>query len=199
MDGTYRYPVPMWDAQRAVRYVRSNAAQFNINPNYIGVFGFSAGGHLAATIALHSDQNFGLTNQDSLDRTNAQVAFLGLGYPVISMSAKDFAASDARTYLLRGYTGDQLAQLRKFLSANRNVHSNSPPTFIFASYDDQRIDPENSLLFIKALREAGVPYESHMFQHGKHGAGLAEDNPEEGVWPKLFGQWLSRMRFTSNS
>ena len=189
----------MWDAQRAVRYVRSNAARFNINPNHIGLFGFSAGGHLAATIALHPTQSFDLTNSDGLDRTNAQIAFLGLGYPVISMSADNFAASASRTYLLRGYTGDQLAQLRDFLSADENVRPNSPPTFIFASYDDKIINPQNSLLFINALQQAGVSYESHMFQHGTHGSGLAEDESEESVWPGLFGQWLSRMEFTSNS
>lgn len=82
---TYRYPVPMWDAQRTVRKVRANAAQYGIDPSKIGVFGFPAGGHRASTMAIHFDTSFGDTAQDSVDSTDPRPDFMGLGYPVISM------------------------------------------------------------------------------------------------------------------
>jgi acetyl esterase/lipase len=191
-DGTYRYPVPMWDAQRAIRYVRSNAAHFNINPNHVGVFGFSAGGHLASTIALHSDQNFGLKNTDSLDQINARPMFLGIGYPVISMDPKH--SPNSLKHLLHGYSGKERTHLENFLSGQKNVGPNTPPTFIFTSLDDQQISPQNSLLFIKALDSAHIPHEAQVFKHGHHGVGLAENEPEEKVWPKLFGKWLKTMK-----
>ena len=90
-NGTYRYPVPMWDAQRAVRFVRANAAEYGISPEHIGVFGFSAGGHLASTIAIHFDTSFGLPVEDGLDSTDARPDFMGLGYPVISMDPNQYA------------------------------------------------------------------------------------------------------------
>jgi acetyl esterase/lipase len=146
----------MWDGQRAVRYVRYNAARFNINPNRVGIFGFSAGGHLASTIALHPDYNFGLLNQDNLDTTNARPNFLGLGYPVISMDPQQYASHASWKHLLYGYTGDELISLENFLSGQKQVNSNTPPTFLFESVDDQRISSQNSLLFVKALQDAGV-------------------------------------------
>jgi acetyl esterase/lipase len=198
-DGTYRYPVPMWDGQRALRYVRANAAQFNINPNHVGVFGFSAGGHLASTIALHSDKNFGLSSQDYLDITNARPNFLGLGYPVISMDPQQYASPSSRKHLLYGYDGNELTRLQNFLSGQKNVGPTTPPTFIFESIDDARISSQNSVLFIQALKNAGIPYEAHLFKHGKHGDGLAEDEPEESVWPALFHTWLINMKFISSA
>ncbi|CAF1376276.1 unnamed protein product [Adineta steineri] len=196
-DGTYRYPVPMWDGQRALRYVRYNAAQFKINPDQIGLFGFSAGGHLASTIALHSNQNFNLTDQDDLDSTNARPNFLGLGYPVISMDPQQYASNASRKHLLFGYTGDELTSLENYLSGQKHVTKNIPPIFIFESVDDKQISSQNSVLFIKALEDAGISYEAHMFEQGKHGAGLAEDEQAESIWPTLFHNWLIERNYIS--
>jgi len=187
----------MWDGQRAVRHVRYNAARFNINPNRVGIFGFSAGGHLAATIALHPDYNFDLLNQDNLDTTNARPNFLGLGYPVISMDPQQYASHASWKHLLYGYTGNELINLENFLSGQKQVNSNTPPTFLFESIDDQRISSQNSLLFVKALQDAGVPHKALLFEYGKHGVGLAKYEPAEHVWPELFYNWLIERKIIS--
>jgi acetyl esterase/lipase len=197
-DGTYRYPVPMWDGQRALRYVRYNAAQFNINPNRIGIFGFSAGGHLASTIALHFDQNFNLPNQDDLDKTDARPDFLGLGYPVISMDPYQYASYSSLKHLLYGYTGNELKYLENFLSGQKHVISNTPPTFIFESLDDRRICAQNSVLFVEALQNAGIPYKALIVEHGRHGVGLAKHQPAERIWPMLFYNWLVEQKIISD-
>lgn len=189
-NGTYRYPVPMWDAQRAVRLIRANAAQYGIDPSKIGVFGFSAGGHLASTIAIHFDTSFGLTPEDSVDSTDARPDFLGLGYPVISMDPNQYASPNSLAHLLSGYTGTELAQLETYLSGQKQANSTTPPAFLFESWDDMRISSQNSSLFYEALNTAKVPSEAHIFQKGLHGDGLATGQQEEHTWPRLFRKWL---------
>jgi acetyl esterase/lipase len=189
-DGTYRYPVPMWDGQRALRLIRYYAHEYGIDPNRIGVFGFSAGGHLAAMLAVHAASNFELPQQDAVDTTNGRPDFLGLGYPVISMDPGEFAARSSRSHLLSGYTGQELDHLQNYLSAQRSIPRDMPPVFLFESMDDRRISPQNSVLFERALQAANIPVEAHLFAHGIHGAGLATDIPEEQAWPALFRQWL---------
>jgi acetyl esterase/lipase len=190
-NGTYRYPVPMWDGQRAVRYVRFNAAEFDLDPARIGVFGFSAGGHLASTIAIHFASNFNLPNGDEIDQTDARPDFLGLGYPVISMDPNQFASHASLSHLLRGYSGSELAKLEDYLSGQKQVTAHTPPTFLFESFDDKVVNSQNSSLFYEALVTAGVPSESHIFEKGKHGVGLAQEEPYEHVWPTLFHHWLA--------
>jgi acetyl esterase/lipase len=189
----------MWDGQRALRYVRHNAARFNINPNRVGIFGFSAGGHLASTIALHFDQNFSLLIQDDVDKTDARPDFLGLGYPVISMDPHQYAAHSSLKHLLYGYTGNQLTNLESFLSGHKHVNSNTPPTFIFESIDDRQINAQNSVLFVMALQDAGIPFKALIFEHGKHGAGLAEHESTECLWPKSFRNWLVERKLISDA
>ncbi|WP_263385142.1 alpha/beta hydrolase [Granulicella arctica] len=189
-DGTYRYPVPMWDGQRALRYVRFNASQFGIDPTKIGAFGFSAGGHLASTVSIHFGSNFNLPTMDSVDQTDARPDFLGLGYPVISMDPNQFASSSSKKHLLFGYSGSTLSDLEQYLSGQKQVTAKTPPTFLFESFDDKIVDSQNSSLFYQALVAAGVPSEAHIFQTGTHGAGLATGDPVEGAWPELFRNWL---------
>jgi acetyl esterase/lipase len=191
-DGTYRYPVPMWDAQRAIRSVRFNAARYHVDPDQLGIFGFSAGGHLASTVAIHSGTSFDLPSADSIDATDARPDFLGLGYPVISMDPAQYASPTSLAHLLSGYTGTQLAQLEQFLSGQNEVDASSPPTFLFESQDDTRISPLNSTLFVDALNAAGVPNEAHIFSDGVHGDGLARGSGAEQLWPQLFGRWLEK-------
>ena len=189
-NGTYRYPVPMWDGQRAIRYVRTNAAQLGVKPDQVGVFGFSAGGHLASTIAIHYAVNFGLTPKDETDQADARPSFLGLGYPVISMDPRQYASPSSHRHLLDGYTGTELAQLEQYLSGQKQVDANTPPTFLFESYDDKVVHAQNSSLFYEALVTAGVPSEAHIFEHGVHGDGLATGEAAEHTWPELFHNWL---------
>jgi acetyl esterase/lipase len=180
----------MWDAQRAVRWVRFNAKRYSINPNAIGVFGFSAGGHLASTVAIHFDTSFGLPPGDPIDSVDARVDFLGLGYPVISMDPREFASVNSLHHLLSGYTGPELTQLEQYLSGQKQVNKATPPTFLFESWDDKQISSQNSTMFCESLNTAGVPFECHIFQKGLHGDGLARGQAAEGEWPRLFREWL---------
>jgi acetyl esterase/lipase len=194
-NGDYRYPIPMWDAQRAVKLVRYRAAQYGIDPGRIGVFGFSAGGHLASTITLHAATDFGLTNHDAIDATSARPSFLGLGYPVISMLPAQFASTNSLSHLLYGYGGKELDHLEHYLSGQLNVTPRTPSVFLFESMDDKQISPENAVLFAQALRESQIPADVHLFAHGVHGAGLAEGIPEEDAWPDMFAQWLGKLGY----
>jgi acetyl esterase/lipase len=189
-NGTYRYPVPMWDAQRAIRYVRANAAQYGIAQDRVGVFGFSAGGHLASTVAIHFASSFDLPDPDSLDATDARPDFVGLGYPVISMDPNQYASLNSLHHLLFGYTGADLNQLEHYLSGQDQVNQTTPPTFLFESQDDAQISSQNSTLFAEALNSAGVLSEVHIFATGLHGDGLARGQIAEHVWPHLFRNWL---------
>lgn len=194
-DGTYRYPVPMWDGQRAVKLIRYRAHEYGIDPSCVGVFGFSAGGHLAAMLALHSASDFDLPQRDGVDKVNGRPDFLGLGYPVISMDPAQFAAVSSRSHLLYGYHGQELDRLQTYLSGQKSIPEDMPPVFLFESLDDLRISPQNSVLFVRALQSANIPVVAHLFPHGIHGAGLATNIPDEQVWPSLFHQWLVSQGF----
>ncbi|MFT4112608.1 alpha/beta hydrolase [Silvibacterium sp.] len=190
-NGLYRYPIPMWDGQRAIRLLRAQAAQFGIDPNHIAVFGFSAGGHLASTLALHPRESFGASVTDEIDRAPADVNLLGLGYPVISMNPAAVPPSGSYKHLLFGFEGRELMDLQHRLSGEENVTPALPPVFLFESMDDRRISPQNSVLFADALRRARVPAEVHLFQHGEHGSGLSIGVPEEDAWPGMFLAWIT--------
>lgn len=195
-DGAgYRYPVPMWDGQRAVKLLRARADQYGIDPARIGVFGFSAGGHLASMLANHADDDFGLPRRDAVDDASGRPDLLALGYPVISMDPAQYASPSSHKHLLQGYRGDELARLENYLSAQKTVTARTPPVFLFESLDDQRISAQNSVLFAAALTAAAVPAQVQLFRHGVHGAGLAEDVPEESAWPALFATWLTARQF----
>ncbi|MEE3625050.1 alpha/beta hydrolase [Nitrospirillum sp. BR 11752] len=194
-DGTYRYPVPLWDGRRAVRLVRARAPHYGIDPRRIGIFGFSAGGHLASVIAFRPGDDFGLSRRDATDDVDDGVAVLGLGYPVITMDAGDAPASASARHLLSGYRGAERAALERRLSAQNLVGPHAPPVFLFDGLDDQRVSPENSRLLARSLQAAGVPAAVYWFDHGPHGAGLATGVPGESAWPDLFQQWLRERGF----
>ena len=196
-DDAYRYPVPMWDGQRAVKLIRSRASRFAIDPERLALFGFSAGGHLASTLTLHSATDFGLPGHDEVDRQNSRPNLLGLGYPVISMDPAAVPPSGSYRNLLRGFTGPELKHFQNYLSGEKNVTDRTPPVFLFESRDDAVISPENSVLFVGALKAHGIPVDAHIFAHGKHGCGLAADEPEESAWPTMFGRWLTEQQFLS--
>jgi acetyl esterase/lipase len=193
-DGSYRYPVPMWDGQRALKLVRTRARDFGIAPERVGLFGFSAGGHLATTLTLHSATDFNLPVHDRIDAADGRPNLLGLGYPVISMDPAQFAATSSHNHLLYGYTGPALDHLQDYLSGQDHITPHTSPIFLFESLDDQRISPQNSVIFVDALKRAGIPVEPHLFAHGVHGGGLAQGIPEEEAWPTFFAAWLKNQR-----
>jgi acetyl esterase/lipase len=186
----YHHPVELEDAQRAIRLVRSRAAQWNLDPKRIGILGFSAGGHLASTAATHFDSG-SASALDPIDRAGSRPDLAILVYPVISMQ-EPYAHVASRTNLLGA---DPDHELEKSLSNDLQVTPNTPPCFVVHTADDHTVPVENSLLFVMACRKNGVPVELHVFEHGPHGFGLGSGDPTLSTWPDLAAQWLRRHGF----
>jgi acetyl esterase/lipase len=181
----YRHPAPLLDAQRALRLVRARSGELAVDPGRVGIVGFSAGGHLASTAGTRFDAGRP-DAPDPVDRQGSRPDFMVLAYPVISFVAP-FAHKDSRTNLL-GESPDP-AQLEE-LSSERRVTPRTPPTFLFHTSEDTGVPVENSLAFYSALRENGVPAELHVFPKGRHGVGLAQNDPALAAWPQLCRDWL---------
>lgn len=183
-----RADLPLQDAQRAMRLLRGRAAEFGLDPARIGAIGFSAGGHVVASL-LTRDSDAVYAPVDALDAVRARPDFAGLVYPVISMLSPA-AHSGSRFYLLGPNPG--AAQLLA-ASPERHVPAGLPPTFLALAADDPVVDPLNSLQFFSALRAVHVPAELHVFEEGGHGFGirLVEDKPA-AAWPGLFLRWAAR-------
>lgn len=181
----YRHPVQLGDAQRAVRWVRSRAAEFGLRPDRIGLMGFSAGGHLAATAGTRFDEG-AADAPDAMDRVSSRPDFLILGYPVITFEPGVTHAGSVRNLL--GENPDPA--LIELLSNERHVTAATPPTFLFHTTADAAVRSENSVRFYLALKTAGVPAEMHIFENGPHGVGLALGDPALSVWPTLLTNWL---------
>jgi acetyl esterase/lipase len=181
----YHHPVPLLDAQRAIRYVRSHASEDAINPDRIGIMGFSAGGHLASTAGTHFD-NGNPDATDPIERASSRPDFIVLAYPVISMEP-----GITHTGSLHNLLGEQPNPvLENELSNETQVTPQTPPTFLFSTTNDETVPVMNSVLFYEALLRSGVPAELHIFEQGRHGSGLAQDNPQLRMWPILLQNWL---------
>jgi acetyl esterase/lipase len=181
----YHHPIELGDAQRAIRTVRADAARYGLAPDHIGMWGFSAGGHLAASAGTEFDPG-NPASADPIERESSRPDFLILAYPVITMQ-DPYVHGGSKKYLL----GDTPSQtLLDATSAELHVTKQTPPTFLFATTDDGTVPVMNSVMFYSALVKAGVPAELHLFQHGTHGAGLAAANPMLSVWPDLVLKWM---------
>jgi len=181
----YHHPVELGDAQRALRFVRFHAADYGVAPDKIGIWGFSAGGHLASTAGTHFDAgNAGAT--DPIDRLSSRPDFLILCYPVISFTTPYTHRGSLRNLL--GESPDP--QLVASLSNETQVTAQTPPTFLFHTDGDSGVPPENSVLFYLALRKAGVPAEMHIYERGPHGVGLALNDPILGSWSRRLAPWM---------
>ncbi|MGA3026229.1 MAG: alpha/beta hydrolase [Bryobacteraceae bacterium] len=181
----YHHPIELGDSQRAVRLVRTRAREFGIAADRIGIWGFSAGGHLASTAATHFDPG-NPAAPDPVDRAGSRPDFAILAYPVITMRAS-LTHMGSRTNLLGENPDPALVAL---LSNESQVTAATPPTFLFHTTDDNVVPVENSILFYEALRKAGVPAELHVFEHGPHGVGLAPRDATLSLWPALLANWL---------
>jgi acetyl esterase/lipase len=177
--------VELGDAQRAIRIVRARAREFNVDPNKIGVLGFSAGGHLASTTITHFDAGNAQAT-DVVEQASSRPDFAVLAYPVISLTA-DYAHRGSRENLIGANAPPELA---RDLSNELQVRPQTPPTFLFSSSTDTVVPPENSVAFYLALRKAGVPAELHIFEKAEHGVGLGLNDPGIGQWGTLLIQWL---------
>lgn len=182
----YPFPAQLQDVQRAVRMVRSNADAWKIDAERIGVFGSSAGGHLAGMSATLWSHKAGLAN-DELDSVSARPDFACMLYPVISMQ-DEFTHADSRTNLMQDKTDSQLKDL---LSLENQVTSTTPPAFIIHGQDDSAVPASNSLLFAQSLSAHNVPFELHIFQHGPHGFGMNKLDTPIANWPILLADWLN--------
>jgi acetyl esterase/lipase len=181
----YGYPAPLQDVLRAIRLLRSRSAEFGLRPDRIGVFGASAGGHLAAMAATLYDEADGRTG-DGLDRVSARPDFVALLYPVVTMKPP-FAHRDS----VRNLLGERpAASLVNRLSVESAVTPSTPPMFLVHTADDQSVPLENSLLLYGALRKAGVPAELHLFDRGAHGFGAAQNLGTTSAWRDRLDDWL---------
>jgi len=182
----YHHPTQLGDVQRAIRTVRHRAADFGIQPNRIGVWGFSAGGHLASSAATHFDAGKS-SPADAIDAASSRPDFAILVYPVITFTEEAYVHKGSRTALL-GDTPDPA--LVKLLSSELQVTPQTPPVFLVHTSEDKGVPPENSVLFYLALRKAGVPAEMHIYEKGPHGFGLGWADATLSSWPARLQDWL---------
>ena len=181
----FGHPAPLQDVLRAVRIVRSRAAEFKVNPARIGVMGSSAGGHLAASAGTLFDHPDGRTGA-ALDATSARPDFLILMYPVITLDDPAVHAG-SRQALLGAKPTPELLQL---LSLEKQVTAATPPTLLIHTQEDKSVPVENSILFYQALTRAKVPAEMYLFEHGSHGMGMKAEFGTASEWPKRAEEWL---------
>ncbi|MBP6827339.1 MAG: alpha/beta hydrolase [Saprospiraceae bacterium] len=176
---------PLQDAQQAIRLVRKNAAAWNIRPDRIGILGFSAGGHLAATAATHFTAS---ADPSERDTTSVRPDFAVLIYPVISFS-DSIGHLGSRTALLGEHPGKE--QIR-FFSNELQVTPQTPPTFLVHAEDDTVVPVSNSTTLYRACLQNKVPVEMHLYPKGGHGFGL--NNPTAGEqWINLLTGWIKRL------
>lgn len=183
--GAHVHPVPLMDVQRALRLVRSRAEQWNLESDRMGIFGFSAGGHLAASAATLSDDG-DTASPDPIERQGSRAHFAILAYPVISMES-NITHAGSRSNLL-GDKADQ--RLVEQMSLDRNVTASSPPTFLVHAGDDEAVPIENSLRYYKALQSQGVSAELHAYEQGGHGFGMLQRGLPIDHWPAALEAWL---------
>jgi acetyl esterase/lipase len=179
------HPAPLQDVLRAVRIVRSRAAEFGIDSDRIGVMGSSAGGHLAASAGTLYDNPAGRTGAP-LDAVNGRPDFLILLYPVITMD-DPAAHAGSRQALIGAHPPPELLQL---MSVEKQVTAATPPTLLIQTQDDGTVPVENSILFFQALTRAHVPAEMYLFQHGEHGMGMRAGLGNASLWPRRAAEWL---------
>lgn len=181
----YHYPVELWDAQRAIRYVRAHAQDYGIRADRIGIWGFSAGGHLASTAGTHFDHG-DPNGSDAIDKESSRLDFMILAYPVITF--EEPYAHLGSMHALLGAKPDP--ELVRSLSNETQVTPQTPPTFLFHTTEDDVVPVQNSVDFYLALRRAGVPAEMHIYLKGHHGIGLAQNDPVLRTWPDRLADWL---------
>lgn len=185
--GGYRHPAMLQDAARAVRTVRARAQDWKIDPNRVGVIGSSAGGHLVSTLITHFDAGRA-DAADNVERQSSRPDAAVLCYPVITMGPNTHQGSKNN---LLGPKPDP--ELVKSLSNETQVTKETPPCFIWHTWEDKAVKVENSLEFAAALQRAGVPFDLHVYQKGGHGLGLGK--AEKHPWAGACLHWLRAQKF----
>lgn len=191
----YHYPTQLLDVQRAMRFARANAAKYGIDPERIGVWGFSAGGHLASMAATLFDERPAGGTSDAIDGVSARPAVAVLAYPVIALNAASTHRGSRKNLL--GPDGDDALADR--LSTDTRVTPQTPPTFIFQTDEDPSVPAENAIAFYLACRRQKVPVELHVYERGRHGVGLASGDPVLATWSDRLRDWLAVHGFAKES
>lgn len=184
----YRFPAPMLDGARAIRYVRSHAAEYGVARDAIGLWGFSAGAHLAGYLAAVHDP--GAKNAtDPIERVSDRPDFT-----IVSYGRFSFDEAIPRKTNMEGLLGNHPTQaMLDSISVAKLVNKTVPPCFIYATSADQTVNSLNATAFYDALKRAGVPAELHIFERGPHGTGLAQGlkkYPELALYPTLLENWM---------
>ena len=183
----FKHPVPLSDALRAIQWVRYHASEYKLDPKRIGIMGFSAGGHLAASAGtLYSKYSFGT---GGIAQVSSRPDFMCLGYPVIS-TQKEIAHGCVRHPLTAGFSPEQLAEM----SCELNVTAQTPPAFLLHAKDDKGVLPQNSMVMHEALKQQGIATELKLYEQGGHGFGLGRKGTDSAQWMGDFIDWLSSMR-----
>jgi acetyl esterase/lipase len=181
----YHYPEPILDGYRSVRWVRSHAAEYKVAPDRIGMWGFSAGGHLVGMVGTHFDDG-NPQAADPIDRISDRPDFVISSYGALTLRtgvARDGALSSF-------FANPPSPEVLKDVSPDLHVTPRTPPFFLYATTPDQSVPVLSAVVFYTALVKAGVPAEMHIFQTGPHGTALGQSNPELAEWPKLLENWL---------
>lgn len=182
----YRHPCMLQDAARGLRMARAFARQEGLDPARVGIIGSSAGGHLASTLLTHFDGGQP-DHADAFERESSRPDFGILCYPVISGVSFPHQGS------FKNLLGENApAEQVRALSNELNVTPDTPPTFIWHTADDAAVPVENALLFASALRRADVPFDLHVYEHGRHGLGLPVTNAEAPPWDVNCLHWLKQ-------
>ena len=179
----YGHPAPLQDAQRAIRTVRARAKEFGVDPNKVGILGFSAGGHLTSTAVTQFDAG---DASDEIGRVSCRPDFGILCYPVISFDQPFTHKGSLKNLLGENPTPEQITSM----SSEKRVTDQTPPCFLWHTAEDKGVPPQNSLVFFAALKEHNVPAELHIYERGKHGLGLAKDIPGTSAWSDACLAWL---------
>lgn len=188
----FKHPVPLSDALRAIQWVRANCDAYEVDADKIGIMGFSAGGHLAASAAtLYDDYSFG---DDAVSKVSSRPDFVCLGFPVISTDKK-IAHRCVSSLTRASMTPSELLQL----SCEKNVDANTPPTFLFHAKDDHVVNYHNSVVMHEALKQAGVATELKLYEQGKHGFGLGTPGTDSINWPDDFLTWMEDQGYIPES
>lgn len=186
-DGfVFGHEVPLRDAARALRMIRHRAEEWGVDSTRVGVMGFSAGGHLASTLATQFERAGG-DPDDPVDRESARPDFQVLVYPVISFE-EDITHSGSRLNLVGENPSPDLVDR---YSNELHVTADAPPAFLVSTYDDH-VKAENSLLYFNALRAAGVRAELHIYEVGEHGYGIIPIGKPVATWHHRMAEWMQQ-------
>jgi acetyl esterase/lipase len=190
----YTYPVPLNDGLRAMRFVRAHAAEWDLRPDAIGAWGFSAGGHMTGWLSTRETAGDPAA-KDPVERVTGRPDFAILSYGRLDLNASipGTFTMQALTGGMKALAGDDASQARiDSIDPIRHVSKDTSPTFLYSTEGDQTVNSQNASHYFEALHAAGVPAELHIFEQGPHGTGLGQGlkQTELAIWPTLLQHWM---------